>query len=58
MASLLIGSTGFAAHQILEEIKQEIIQYPYLEPYIDILSTEKDVSALSKAVLQIIKDVL
>jgi hypothetical protein len=53
-----IGSTGFAAHQILEEIKQEIIQYPYLEPYIDILSTEKDVSALSKAVLQIIKDVL
>ena len=53
-----IGSTGFAAHQILEEIKQEIIQYPYLEPYIDILSMEKDVSALSKAVLQIIKDVL
>ena len=53
-----IGSTGFAAHQILEDIKQEIIRYPYLEPYIDVLGMERDVNKLSKVVLQIIKDVL
>uniref|UniRef100_UPI0040562294 SIR2 family protein n=1 Tax=Acetatifactor sp. TaxID=1872090 RepID=UPI0040562294 len=53
-----IGSTGFAAHQILEDIKREMIRYPYLEPYIDVLAMERDVNVLSKVVLQIIKDVL
>lgn len=51
-----IGSTGFTARLIYENVKQEIILYPYLEPYIDILGTENDINKLSKVVLQIIKD--
>lgn len=53
-----IGSTGFAAKYIYDIIKNEIINFPYLEPYIDLLGNEIDIEIISKVVVQIILDIL
>lgn len=49
-----IGSTGGAAKLIYDEVKENIIHYPYLEKVIDILAEETDPSQLTKIILDII----
>jgi hypothetical protein len=51
-----IGSTGDAAAKIYAEVKANIDQYPYLEPYLDMLGTETDVDKLVSVVIEIAKD--
>lgn len=53
-----IGSTGFAAKYIYNIVKNDITNYPYLEPYIDLLGNETDIIKLSNVLVQIILDVL
>lgn len=52
-----IGSTGFAAHQIWEEVNRNIIKYPYLEPYKDLLEKEVDINKITGAVISIISSI-
>lgn len=50
-----IGSTGYAAKKILDKIKADIGNYPYLTDYISQLETETDVDKLIEIVTAIIK---
>ena len=50
-----IGSTGYAANSILNEIKTNIGKYPYLEDYLGILETETDISKIIDTVIAIAK---
>lgn len=50
-----IGSTGGAAKLIYDEVKENIIQYPYLEKTIDILQEETDTDVLLSVILDIIR---
>ena len=50
-----IGSTGGAAKLICDEVKKNIIQYPYLEKVIDILSAETDTEKLISVILDVIR---
>lgn len=50
-----IGSTGDAAGIIYNEIKENRIDYPYLENYLDVLETETDVDVIVGTVVEIIK---
>lgn len=51
-----IGSTGFSAKRIFDEVSADIDNYKYLEKYMDILGTEKDVDKLVKTVTAIVKE--
>lgn len=51
-----IASTGGAAKLIFDEVKTNIINYPYLEKYLEKLEKEKDVDLIAKTVLSIIKE--
>lgn len=51
-----IGSTGFMAKRIFDEVKSNIDDYKYLEKYIDILETETDVNRLAETVTVIAKE--
>lgn len=51
-----IGSTGFIAKEILEEVRANMDDYPYLEKYIDALDTEVDVDKLVEIVTAIAKE--
>lgn len=46
-----IGSTGGSAKLISEDIKKNIILYPYLEKYIETLDNETDPNILSKTII-------
>ena len=50
-----IGSTGGAAKIIYDEVKANIIQYPYLEKVIDILLNETDPDKLIPVILDVIR---
>jgi hypothetical protein len=50
-----IGSTGGAAKLIYDEVKANIIQYPYLEKIIDALLLEKDSERLLSLILDVIR---
>lgn len=50
-----IGSTGDAAAAIYAEVKANRGQYPYLEPYLDMLGTETDIDKLVSGVIEIAK---
>lgn len=50
-----IGSTGGAAKIIYDEVKANIIRYPYLEKVIDLLLEEKDSDKLLSIILDIIR---
>lgn len=50
-----IGSTGYAAKTILENVKKDMVNYHYLSKYIDILETETDISKLIRCVIEIIQ---
>ena len=49
-----IGSTGYAAKTILENIKKDMDNYLYLSNSIDILETETDIDKLIRCVIEII----
>lgn len=51
-----IGSTGFMARKILDEVKANMDNYEYLKNYIDILEKENDVNKLVKVVVTIAKE--
>ncbi|QUA52171.1 SIR2 family protein [Aristaeella lactis] len=51
-----VGSTGYAAKKILDEIKDNIKDYVYLTDYIDVLEKETDADILIEAIIKIIKD--
>ena len=50
-----IGSTGFAANSILNEVKTNIGKYPYLKSYLGILETETDITKIIDTVIAIAK---
>ena len=51
-----IGSTGYAAKTILNDVKSNISDYPYLVSYLDRLETETDVDKLVEIVVEIINN--
>ena len=51
-----IGSTGFMARKILDEVKADIDNYKYLEKYIDDLETENDIDKLVEVIIAIAKE--
>lgn len=51
-----IGSTGFMAKKIFDEVKANMDSYQYLKDYMNILETEDDVDKLVNAVLEIVKE--
>ena len=52
-----IGSTGFAAREIFNIVKANIVDYPYLEPFYNILENETDIKTLCKTIITIIDSV-
>lgn len=50
-----VGSTGYAAKVIWDEMKSNITKYPYLSDAIDKLETETDIDKIVSTILQIIK---
>ncbi len=51
-----IGSTGGSAKLISDDIKNNIILYPYLEKYINVLDSESNPEVLAKVIIQIIQE--
>lgn len=51
-----IGSTGFAAKRIFDEIKANMDNFKYLEKYMSVLETERNVDKLVEAVTAIAKE--
>lgn len=51
-----IGSTGYEAQVIWNEVRNNINEYPYLSKKIEILGKEKDPERLSKIILSILDD--
>ncbi len=51
-----IGSTGYMAKKIWDEVKANIDDYKYLENYIDVLEKETDVNKLVETVAAIAKE--
>lgn len=51
-----IGSTGGTAFKILEIVKKDISEYPYLEGYLNILENCKDIDELIETIIIIINN--
>lgn len=51
-----IGSTGWAAREILSDMEMHISDYPYLEPHIAELKSENDIDKLIDIVVKISKE--
>lgn len=51
-----IPTTGYAAKQIFNEQKNDIVKYPYLEEYIDQLENESNPQKISQLVINILQD--
>ena len=51
-----LGCTGYQSYEIWKEAKNNIVQYPYLEKYIDILGTNKDPKILSDIIVTILQE--
>lgn len=53
-----LGSTGYTAQKIWQDMNTQLINYPYLEKGVmDKLNTEKDPQKLAELVVKIIKDI-
>lgn len=52
-----LGMTGYSSKIIFDKIKNDIINYPYLEKYINVLENERDISVICKVVLTIINEI-
>ena len=50
-----IGSTGYMAKEILDEIKKYIDSYPYLKGFTDELETVTDINTIVDLVMKIVK---
>lgn len=50
-----IGSTGYAAKTILEELKRDIDKYIYLKDELPVLENETDVTKIIEAIIRIMK---
>ena len=53
-----IGSTGYAAKEIYDDVKKNIVDHPYLVDVIDDLGTETDVDSIIKLVEKVIKNII
>ena len=51
-----IGSTGYAAKHIYDDVKNNITDYPYLLSSIDALGSETDINHIIEIVIEIIKN--
>ena len=51
-----IPTTGYAAKQIFNEQKNNIVEYPYLENYIDQLEHEYNPEKISRLIINILQD--
>ena len=51
-----IGSTGYVAKKIFNEVKAKLSDYLYLKDYIDILESDTDIDNLVKTVTKIAKE--
>lgn len=51
-----IGSTGYMAREIYDDVREHIDDYPYLQDYIDELGSETDIEKLVSLVVKIISD--
>lgn len=49
-----IGVTGYSSRVIFNDVKKNIINYPYLEQYINVLEKEKNVNTLSSCIISIL----
>jgi len=52
-----IGSTGYMAKEILEEVQKDLVRFWYLKDSLDILRTETDTEELVKEINKIIANV-
>jgi len=52
-----IGSTGYEAKVIWNEVKNRINEYPYLSKKIDILGSSKDPELLAKTIVSILNEI-
>lgn len=52
-----LGMTGYSSKIIFDKIKNDIINYPYLEKFINVLENERDISVICKVVLAIINEI-
>lgn len=52
-----LGMTGFSSKVIFDDIKNNIVKYPYLERYIGILENENDIQTICNAILSIIESI-
>lgn len=52
-----LGVTGYTAKAIFDDIKKNLLDFPYLEKYLDILENEHDFNILSSAVISILNDI-
>ena len=50
-----VGSTGYAAKTILEKIKADIKEFPYLESYLSVLETETNIEKIVETILCILE---
>ena len=53
-----LGVTGYQSYEIWSEVKKNIIYYPYLERYIDLLNSEMPIEKLIKIVIEIINNII
>ena len=52
-----IGVTGYSSREIFNDVKRNLIYYPYLEQYIDVLENEKYVDIISSCIVAILNRV-
>ena len=52
-----IGVTGYSSREIFDDVKRNLIHYPYLEQYINVLEKEKDVNVISSCIVSILNRV-
>lgn len=52
-----LGITGYATKIIFDDVKNNIVNYPYLEKYIEILENNKDISTICNVILAIINEI-
>lgn len=49
-----IGSTGFVAKEIFDEIKKDIMKYSYLKKYLKVLENSQNIKEIVESIVQII----
>ena len=52
-----LGVTGYSSREIFNDVKKNLICYPYLEQYIDVLENERDVDIISSCIISILNRV-